>query len=98
MTQPSEEQVRAWLKQSADEFVMFAQVSRGHGLEDDARRYEGTEHLPRAAGAPRAAGRKARDRSVEVKENIGKLPKYSPRGGVEYFDCDDVLAVLGNGA
>ena len=62
MTQPSEEQVRAWLKQSADEFVMFAQVSRGHGLEDDARRYEGTEHLYRAALALLDAGRKDRER------------------------------------
>jgi len=44
------------------------------------------------------AGRKDRERLVEVQEKIGKLPKYSPRGGVEYFDCDDVLAVLGNGA
>jgi len=44
------------------------------------------------------AGRKDRERLVGVQEKIGKLPKYSPRGGVEYFDCDDVLAVLGNGA
>ena len=52
----------------------------------------------RAALALLDAARKDRERLVEVQEKIGKLPKYSPRGGVEYFDCDDVLAVLGNGA
>ena len=52
----------------------------------------------RAALALLDAARKDRERLVGVQEKIGKLPKYSPRGGVEYFDCDDVLAVLGNGA
>jgi hypothetical protein len=33
-----------------------------------------------------------------VRERIKVLPTYSPRGGCDYFDRDDVLAALGGDA
>lgn len=79
---PSEEELRAWLHVTQSCFRMDSEAHQAVA----------------AILALLDAGRKDRERLVGVQEKIGKLPKYSPRGGVEYFDCDDVLAVLGNGA
>ena len=85
---PSEEEVRAYLTDMAYQ----------HEILSRAEAYRHAAAIFRAALALLDAARKDRERLVGVQEKIGKLPKYSPRGGVEYFDCDDVLAVLGNGA
>ena len=85
---PSEEEVRAYLTDMAYQNEILSR----------AEAYRHAAAIFRAALALLGAARKGRERLVGVQEKIGKLPKYSPRGGVEYFDCDDVLAVLGNGA
>lgn len=85
---PSEEEVRAYLTDMAYQNEILSR----------AEAYRHAAAIFRAALALLDAARKDRERLVGVQEKIGKLPKYSPRGGVEYFDCDDVLAVLGNGA
>lgn len=58
------------------------------------------QHLPKGTIHREMADEivKLRAQLAGVRERIKVLPTYSPRGGCDYFDRDDVLAALGGDA